>query len=45
MEEENKKDKKEKKKKLSLSRTLSNNIFALKDIWIASPIYLAVYLG
>jgi len=37
--------KKEKKKKLPLKRTISNNFFALRAIGIASPIYLAVYLG
>ncbi len=37
--------KKEKKKSLSLRRTLSNNIFALKTIWTESPIYLTVYLA
>ncbi len=36
---------KEKKKKLSLKRNISNNFFALKAIWIASPIYLFVYLS
>jgi len=36
---------KEKKKKLPLKRTLQNNLFALRAIWKASPIYLAVYLG
>ena len=36
---------KEKKEKLSLKRTLSNNAFALKAIWLASPIYLIIYLG
>ncbi len=40
-----KKDKKEKKKKLPIKRTMANNLFALKIIWKASPIYLAVYLG
>ena len=43
--DKSKKDKKEEKKKISLKRTFSNNIFALKAIWIASPIYLAVYFG
>ena len=38
-------DKKEKKKKLPLKRTVSNNIFALKIIFTASPLYLLVYLG
>lgn len=36
---------KEKKKKLSLKRNISNNIFALKAIWRASPIYLFIYLS
>ncbi|MBQ9765190.1 MAG: ABC transporter ATP-binding protein [Lachnospiraceae bacterium] len=40
-----KKDKKEKKKKLPIKRTISNNLFALKMIWNASPIYLVVYIG
>ena len=35
----------QKKKKLPLRQTLSNNLFALKVIWEASPIYLSVYLG
>lgn len=39
------KEKKEKKKKLPFKRTVSNNLFALRSIWEASPIYLAVYLG
>ena len=39
------KQKKEKKKKLPLKRTISNNLFALRAIGIASPIYLTVYLG
>ena len=43
--EEKKKKKKEKKKKLALGRTISNNIFALKEIWKGSPLYIAVYLG
>ena len=40
-----KKEKKEKKKKLPLGRTVSNNMFALRAIFAASPIYLLVYLG
>ena len=40
-----KKEKKGKKKKLPFKRTLSNNLFSLKMIWLASPIYLIVYLG
>ena len=40
-----KKEKKEKKKKLPFKRTVSNNLFALRAIGTASPIYLAVYLG
>jgi len=43
--EEKKKKKKEKKKKLALGRTISNNMFALKEIWKGSPLYIAVYLG
>ncbi len=39
-----KKEKKE-KKKLPFGRTMSNNLFALRAIGSASPIYLAVYLG
>ena len=39
------KTKEEKKKKLSPGRTASNNLFALRNIWRASPLYLAVYLG
>ena len=39
------KNEKEKKKKLPLKRTVSNNIFALKVIFTASPLYLLVYLG
>lgn len=39
------KTKDEKKKKLSPRRTASNNLFALRNIWRASPLYLAVYLG
>ncbi len=38
-------EKSEKKKKISLARTLSNNVFALKIIFKASPLYLLVYLG
>ena len=41
----NKTETKEKKKKLSFKRTLSNNIFALRAIWMGSPIYIMVYLG
>ena len=33
------------KKKLPLGRTVSNCVFALKAIWIASPIYIFVYLA
>lgn len=40
-----KKDKKEEKKKISLKRTLSNNIFALREIWKASPLHLSIYIG
>ena len=35
---------KEKKKKLTFKKTLSNNLFALKIIGIASPLYLFIYL-
>lgn len=38
-------EKKEKKRKLPFSRTVSNNLFALKIIFTASPLYLLVYLG
>ena len=38
-------EQKEKKKKLPLGRTLQNNLFALRSIFEASPIYLLVYLG
>lgn len=44
-EKDKSKKKKEKKKRLPLKRTISNNLFALRAIGIASPIYLAVYLG
>ena len=44
-EKREKRVEKEKKKKLPLRRTLSNNLFALRAIWAASPIYLGVYLG
>ncbi len=37
--------KKQNKKKLPFKRTLENNTFALRCIWKASPIYLAIYLG
>jgi len=40
-----KKDKKEKKKKLPFKRTVANNLFALRIIFSAAPIYLLVYLG
>lgn len=36
------KNKKEKKEKLSFKKTLSNNLFALKAIWQASPSYMIV---
>ena len=39
-----KKEKKEKNKKLPLGRTVSNNMFALRAIFAASPLYLLVYL-
>ena len=42
---ENRKKKKEKKKRLPFKKTVANNVFALKAIWIASPIYLIIYLG
>jgi len=37
--------KREPKKKLPFRRTVANNAFALRAIWRASPLYLAVYLG
>ena len=37
--------KKEKKKRLPLGQTVANNLFALKMIAKASPLYLFVYLG
>ncbi len=40
-----KKEKKEKKKKLPLKKTLANNIFALRVLWLAAPVYIFVYLG
>jgi len=43
--EKDKKDKKEEKKKISLKRTFSNNIFALREIWKASPLHLSIYIG
>lgn len=36
---------KEKKKKLPFNKTISNNLFALKIIWTASPVYLFIYLS
>ena len=39
------KEEKKKKKKLPLKKTISNNVFALKTIWAASPVYLFVYLS
>ncbi len=33
------------KKKVSFKRTVSNNMFAVSEIWRASPFYLIVYLG
>ena len=42
---EEKKKKKAEKKRLSLRRTLSNDLFALRCIGQASPLYLTVYLG
>ena len=45
MNKNKKKEKKEKKKKLPFKRTVENNLFSLKIIWQASPIYLIVYLG
>lgn len=42
----NKENKKKKdKKKMSVKRTWQNNLFALREVGKASPIYLAVYLG
>lgn len=40
-----KKEKKEKKKKLGFKKTVANNMFALKAICEASPIYFIVYVG
>ena len=45
MAEDKPKKRKQKKKKVSLKRNISNNVFALKVIWVASPIYLFVYLS
>ncbi len=45
MRKEKNQVKKEKKKRLPLGRTVANNCFALRAIWMASPLYLAVYLG
>ena len=39
------KDRKDKKNKLTLKRTMQNNLFALRCIYEASPVYLAVFLG
>lgn len=39
------KEEKKEKKKLSLRRTLSNNLFALKIIWKTAPGYMMIYLG
>lgn len=39
------KDDKTKKTKLSLKRTLSNNLFALKILWAAAPSYLIIFFG
>lgn len=39
------KSSKEKKKKLSFKTIISNNLFALKIIWTASPVYLFIYLS
>ena len=40
-----KKKKTPNEKKLSFSRVISNNIYALALIWKASPIYISVYIG
>ena len=40
-----KKEKKEKKKKLPFKRTVANNLFALRIIFMASPLFLTVYIG
>lgn len=45
MKEKQSKPPKEKKKKLPLRRTVQNNLFALRCIWMGSPLYLIVYLG
>ena len=42
-EKKTKKEKKEKKNKLSLRRKVSNLVFALRQIWEASPSYFIVY--
>ncbi len=39
------KKEKDKKEKLSLGRTLSNNLFALSAVFKASPIYIIVYIA
>ena len=45
MKKKKSKPPKEKKKKLPLRRTVQNNLFALRCIWMGSPLYLIVYLG
>ena len=37
--------KEEKKKKLPLGRTIANNAYALRLLWLAAPVYLIFYLG
>ncbi len=44
MSKNQRKKSKEKKEKISLKRNIANNAFALKTIWLASPIYLFIYL-
>ena len=41
--EKTKKQEKEKKKKLPFKRTVSNTVFALRQIWEASPVYFVGY--
>ncbi|MBQ1212759.1 MAG: ABC transporter ATP-binding protein [Clostridia bacterium] len=43
MAEKTKKQEKEKKKKLPFKRTVSNTVFALRQIWEASPVYFVGY--
>ena len=45
MKKKKSKPPKEKKKRLPLRRTVQNNLFALRCIWMGSPLYLIIYLG